>query len=97
MFSAGNDYSDYSFDLIEHNSITNISGNFSLSQDCMPFSFSAERRDEMANFLGYWYVTKYVKIWAIHDSYTTALIDSVYIDSDSGADVTNQIEWIPPN
>ena len=86
------DYSGYSFDSIEHNSITNNSGNFSLSQDCMPFGSTGLRTDEAANFLGYWHVTKYVKIWAIHDSYTTVFIDSVYIDSDSGADVTIQFE-----
>ena len=86
------DYSGYSFDSIEHNSITNNSGNFSLSQDCMPFGSTGLRTDEAANFLGYWHVTKYVKIWAIHDSYATVFIDSVYIDSDSGADVTIQFE-----
>ena len=86
------DYSGYSFDSIEHSSITNNSGNFSLSQDCMPFGSEGVRTNEVGEFLGYWHVTKYVKIWAIHDSYTTVFIDSVYIDSDSGAEVTIQFE-----
>ena len=86
------DYSGYSFDSIEHNSITNNSGNFSLSQDCMPFGSEGVRTNEVGEFLGYWHVTKYVKIWAIHDSYATVFIDSVYIDSDSGAEVTIQFE-----
>ena len=53
--------------------------------------------NEVGDFLGNWHVTKYVKIWAIHDSYATVFIDSVYIDFDSGADVTIQIEWATPN
>ncbi len=68
----------------EAHTITGNGGDFLLSTEKLPFSFDDnefEILDESGNLQGEYYISRYVKIYAIHKDYLPIFVDSVYIDS----------------
>ena len=84
-------YADYtSPDGLEHHALTNKDGYFEISQDFLPFGYESVKCDSAGNEIGIIVITRQVDIWALHDSYSAACVESVFVDPTSGAEVTIQ-------
>jgi hypothetical protein len=79
-------YMDKEAGWIEANTSTGSNGYFELSQECLPFDYTVDWIDEYGVPMGTIRVTRYVNICVVHDSYTNAVDDSVYVDPDEGAE-----------
>ena len=73
---------DTNIDSSNGNAVTDEDGTFSISQSCLPTGYSSE----------YITVSRNVKIIASHSSFDTIILDNIFIDPNSGADVTIQFE-----
>jgi hypothetical protein len=84
-------YTDHSSpDTLEHHALTNNDGYFEISQDFLPFGHESMGCDSAGNEIGIIVITRQVDIWALHNSYLPARVDSVDVHSISGADITIQ-------
>lgn len=82
-------YTDYtSSDSLEHHALTNNEGYFEISQDSLPFGHVSIKCDSAGNEIGAIVITRQVDIWALHNSYLPACVESVSVDPTSGTDVT---------
>lgn len=80
-----------SLDSLEHHALTNKDGYFEISQDCLPFGFESVKTDSTGNPIGTIVISREVDIWALHNSYSPACVESVFVDSLSGAYITIQL------
>lgn len=70
--------------------ITDEDGYFEIEQECEPFGAVSTRMDKNGYTLESFIVSRYVDIWAIHNSYKPTVVESVYVDPLNGAEVTIQ-------
>ena len=77
-------------DSLEHHALTNNDGYFEISQDCLPFGVESVETDSMGAPIGTIVISREINIWALHNSYSPACVESVFVDSLSGAYVTIQ-------
>lgn len=80
-------YQDKKTDEIEANAVTDSSGYFELDQYCLPFGYQGDWVDEGGTPKGIFTVTRFVNVWAVHDSFYNSSVDSVYIDRERGAEI----------
>ncbi|MBD3179637.1 MAG: hypothetical protein GF417_08500 [Candidatus Latescibacteria bacterium] len=80
IFLKRGHYSGYQLSEIEVNGLTGTGGKFRLSQECLPFGYTAPWIAEGGDTLGTYTVSRYVDIWVIHDRYDNKRMDSIYVD-----------------
>ena len=73
--------------------LTSSTGKFSLDLAGLPFSYSdnaMELTDENGETLGFYSVSRTVKVWALHPEFDPVFLDSVYI-SETGAVINDLV------
>ncbi|MGB7061165.1 MAG: carboxypeptidase-like regulatory domain-containing protein [Candidatus Zixiibacteriota bacterium] len=76
---------------LQSHAATGSDGYFEISQDCLPFGHESAKYDDQGNQIGIVVITREVGVWVLHDSYSTASEESVWVDSRTGAYVTIQL------
>lgn len=90
MFVNRGNYSEFSWDEMRKTFVTDNQGRFSIPQESLPFGYVGQEVDIEGNIVGEFEVTRYLNIWALHESYNTVHVDSVFIDPQFGADIEIQ-------
>lgn len=90
--------SDYSvFDdlnILDFYAKTDKKGHFEIDQSLLACNYDTvfTATDASGNKIGDFQISRYIKLWVLHDQYQASYMDSVYIDPTNGADV--KIEMI---
>ncbi len=78
---------DDTINTLEYFAMTNARGEFEISQEDLPFGYQFNATDDSGNFIGKNEITREIKIWALHHAYQLTVLDNVFVDSESGADI----------
>ncbi len=85
--------SELGISIILSSTISNSDGEFLIDQRCLPFEVDATHMGESPNeYLGSLTILRSVLVQATHSSYGTITKENVFVDPNSGADVTIQFE-----
>lgn len=87
MFLNREGYSEFSLDRMRIKVETDTLGRFSIPQESLPFDYTGMEIDVYGFPIGQFAVTRYIDIWALHESYNAAHIDSVFVDPILGANI----------
>jgi hypothetical protein len=85
--------SELGISIILSSTISNSDGEFLIDQSCLPFEVDATHMGEsQSDYLGSLTILRSVLVQATHSSYGTITKENVFVDPNSGADVTIQFE-----
>ena len=77
----------------EGDAISDVDGSFFIDQECLPFGSQYFRTGVSSpDILEIVDITRYIGLWVSSPIYNTVIVDSVFVDSLTGADVTIQFE-----